>query len=313
MGRKLTTEEWIEKAKLKHGNRYDYSKVVYTGKDNKVCIICKKHKEFWQTANDHKNGSNCPICAKEEGIRKRTDTLEEFISKARRKHGRKFDYNEVAYVNNKIPVLIKCNDCGYKFSQTPNSHTTGTGCPKCKTLKFSNIDFNIEIEYDNYKEEYIKLIKNAKRNPPEYNFDLHHILPKSIFPNWKDRESNLIKLSFEDHYKAHYLLYKIYDNYEMAMAFFLMFEKTNRRYDSKLYDEFRNKLSKQSGKKVYCFERDKIFDSMAEGARFVNLKNATYTSTICNNKKFNSTAGDCHWCYLEDKEILKEEINGNSR
>ena len=37
--RKLTTEEFITKAKLKHGDKYDYSKVNYISREKKVTII----------------------------------------------------------------------------------------------------------------------------------------------------------------------------------------------------------------------------------------------------------------------------------
>ena len=43
MNRKLTTEEFIEKAKQIHGDKYDYSKVNYIKNLNKVCIICPDH------------------------------------------------------------------------------------------------------------------------------------------------------------------------------------------------------------------------------------------------------------------------------
>ena len=35
MGKKLTTQEFIEKAKLIHGNKYDYSKVIYSRSSEK--------------------------------------------------------------------------------------------------------------------------------------------------------------------------------------------------------------------------------------------------------------------------------------
>ena len=59
---KLTTEEFIEKAKQIHGNIYDYSKVEYNRYNQKVCIICPTHGEFLQTPNDHLDGCGCPIC-----------------------------------------------------------------------------------------------------------------------------------------------------------------------------------------------------------------------------------------------------------
>ena len=38
--KKLTTEEFIERARKIHGNKYDYSKVNYVNAKTKVCIIC---------------------------------------------------------------------------------------------------------------------------------------------------------------------------------------------------------------------------------------------------------------------------------
>ena len=54
---KLTTEEFVERAKQIHGDKYDYSKVNYVNARTKVCIICPEHGEFWVIPNDmlHKN------------------------------------------------------------------------------------------------------------------------------------------------------------------------------------------------------------------------------------------------------------------
>ena len=51
------TLEFIEKAIKKHGYKYDYSKVEYTGSHNKVCIICSEHGEFYQSATNHLSGN----------------------------------------------------------------------------------------------------------------------------------------------------------------------------------------------------------------------------------------------------------------
>jgi len=59
---KPTTQEWIERAKEVHGDKYDYSKVEYINAKTKVCIICPQHGEFWQVPNNHLNGNNCPSC-----------------------------------------------------------------------------------------------------------------------------------------------------------------------------------------------------------------------------------------------------------
>ncbi len=61
---KMTTEEFIKKAKEIHGDKYDYSKVEYDGLENHVCIICPKHGEFWQMPRHHILGfkCGCPKC-----------------------------------------------------------------------------------------------------------------------------------------------------------------------------------------------------------------------------------------------------------
>lgn len=61
-GKKYTTEEFIIRAKEVHGNTYDYSKVLYTGKENLIEIICYKHGSFWQKPHNHINGCGCPKC-----------------------------------------------------------------------------------------------------------------------------------------------------------------------------------------------------------------------------------------------------------
>ena len=58
------SETFIKKAKIVHGNEYDYSKIDYINNKTKVCIICPEHGEFWQTPSNHLLGRGCPICGK---------------------------------------------------------------------------------------------------------------------------------------------------------------------------------------------------------------------------------------------------------
>ena len=50
---RLTTEEFIQKAKEVHGNKYDYSKVNYVNAHTPITIICPVHGEFQQEPCDH--------------------------------------------------------------------------------------------------------------------------------------------------------------------------------------------------------------------------------------------------------------------
>mgnify|MGYP006899621681 CR=1 FL=1 len=52
-----------DKAVEVHGDRYDYSQVVYTKAKNDVTIVCKVHGEFTQTPDNHLQGKGCSSCA----------------------------------------------------------------------------------------------------------------------------------------------------------------------------------------------------------------------------------------------------------
>lgn len=84
---KLTTEEFIEKAKAVLGDRYDYSKVEYVNIQSKVCIICKEHGEFWPQPSNHLRGIRCPLCGLEVKRAKRTLPAEDIFISAKAVHG----------------------------------------------------------------------------------------------------------------------------------------------------------------------------------------------------------------------------------
>lgn len=57
---------------------------------------------------------------------------ENFIEKARKVHGNKFNYDNVVYINKETKVEIICNDCGHHFYMTPENHIHGReGCSFC--------------------------------------------------------------------------------------------------------------------------------------------------------------------------------------
>lgn len=158
-----TTEEWIEKAIQVHGNKYDYSKVEYKGWNQKVCIICPIHGEFWQDPTSHiakhqKRG--CPECGKTLA-----KTTEQFIQEAKQIHGDKYDYSKTKYVNNKTKVCIICPEHG-EFLQMPHMHLKHNGCPKCNGNKKTTEQFIQEA----------KLVHGDK-----YNYS------KSIYVNCKTK------------------------------------------------------------------------------------------------------------------------------
>ena len=132
MANKFTKEDFIERAKMKHGDKYDYSKTIYVNKKTKVIITCPIHGDFEQLAQNHMGGSGCPKCRHDQDRM----TLEEFISKAKEVHGDKYDYGKVNYVNYGTKVIITCKKHG-DFEQSPRRHIFGNGCPICKKEKIS--------------------------------------------------------------------------------------------------------------------------------------------------------------------------------
>ena len=107
MPKKLTTEEWIERAKTRHGDRYDYSKSVYTGSKDKITITCKEHGDFEVLAQMHvTRGDGCPRCSSIAKVGKLRLTNEEFISRLYSIFGEKYDYSKVDYVDIQTKICI---------------------------------------------------------------------------------------------------------------------------------------------------------------------------------------------------------------
>jgi hypothetical protein len=130
MAKKLTTEEFIKRAKAVHGDKYGYDEAVYVNKRTKVVITCKKHGAFLQLPLSHVNGLNCRACSYEEASKTKSLTTSEFITKSKLKHGERYNYDKVEYAGTYSPVVVTCVEHG-DFAQSPNSHLSGSGCPTC--------------------------------------------------------------------------------------------------------------------------------------------------------------------------------------
>lgn len=129
MAKKLTQERVIEQFREKHGDMYIYDRVEYVNEKTKVWIGCRVegHGYFEQTPNGHKQGTRCPLCFGTPRL-----SIDDVILQFKNMHGDKYVYDKVEYINDSTKVLIGCkvDDHGY-FSQSPNDHKFGKGCPKC--------------------------------------------------------------------------------------------------------------------------------------------------------------------------------------
>lgn len=143
----LTTEEFIARAKAKHGDKYDYSKSVYTRQKNKLIITCKIHGDFEQQPNNHFSGSGCPRCSKNENL-----NIELFKDRSVLKHGNRYDYSKSIYNGSEREITIICRKHG-EFNQIAKFHYNGGNCPKCRKHVEDNDSFiakSISIHGDKY-------------------------------------------------------------------------------------------------------------------------------------------------------------------
>lgn len=127
-------EKFIEKARVIHGNLYDYSLVEYKGCQISVEIICPEHGIFKILPSSHLSGRGCQKCGELLRIKKKTLTQDKAISNMIKIHGDKYDYSLVEYINGYSKIKIICPIHGV-FEQTYNDHFSGLGCSYCSNKK----------------------------------------------------------------------------------------------------------------------------------------------------------------------------------
>ena len=159
-----TFNNLLQLAKKIHGDKYDYSQVVYGDSKTKIKIYCKKcEKYFYMTYSNHTHKTrpqNCNLC---NGNNSKKLTLKEFITRAIKVHGDKYDYSKIEkIINSEKKIKIYCKECQEYFFQKPCSHLKGAGCNIAnKGVKKTQKEFIIqaikvhEDKYDYSKVDYI--------------------------------------------------------------------------------------------------------------------------------------------------------------
>ncbi len=211
--KKFTTQEFIEKSKIVHGDKYDYSKVNYTVAKSKVIIRCFIHGNFLQSPDKHLLGRGCNIC----GMKKRNDKLRkpqtQFLNDAAKIHKDLYNYSKIKYINNHTKFEVICKYHG-SFWVTPDNHLVlKRGCPKCvHRVSKSEMEFL----------DYLK-IPDTKENRQVY------ILNKQV-DGFKPSE-NIVYEFLGDYYHGNPLKYKSDD-----------YNKTCKKTFGKLYQDTINKF-----------------------------------------------------------------------
>jgi hypothetical protein len=154
----LTTKSFIQKANQVHNFKYDYSLVDYKNSKTKVKIICPEHGVFEQIPCNHIFGKGCAECSG------KFMTTEKFIEKSIKKHGDKYDYSLVEYVDSSTKVKIIFNN--KVFLQSPSNHLNNNVehnkmdiddfIEKSKKIFLNRFDYSL-VDYKNSKTK-VKII-----------------------------------------------------------------------------------------------------------------------------------------------------------
>jgi len=150
----LNTFKFIEKSKIKFGEKYNYSKSIYINRDSNITIICPEHGEFITSSKNHlSSDTGCFLCGRKLSNDKSKNDIKDFIKKANLLHNNKYKYDKSNYITDKTKIVITCPIHG-DFQQTPNNHLRNkNGCYKC--YKESMISYHKkDIYIIKFKEEH---------------------------------------------------------------------------------------------------------------------------------------------------------------
>ena len=203
-----------------------------------------------------KSGRGCPSCAgKGSGINGMC-TTEEFIKKARKVHGDKYDYSKVEYKGAYMPICIICHKKDKdgkehgEFWQTPITHLNSNGCQKCNETKLERIirkfcdKYSIKYTYQAGKKDGFDWLglQSLDFYLPDYNIAIEcqgvqHFKPVNHFGGIKNYEETVLK--DKEKYK------KCYEN-NIKLMYFTKNDLFTENYFTKLYTN-PEKLFKDAG------------------------------------------------------------------
>ena len=156
----------------------------------------------------------------------------------------------------------------------------------------------------NYKHIYMLIISRAKSEQesglrpksywqkykfPNQYFEFHHILPRSIFPNWSKRKSNIVPLTLREHFFCHQLLTKIYPNaFELKQCLWLMYNtRDGICKNSKEYEKYKKiMLSRFKDPTYRKLHGEKIKASGSRKRYFENIKKETANRRALEREKW---------------------------
>lgn len=130
-----TLAEFINDCELRFGDKFDFSKTVYTSNMADVIITCKEHGDFITTPKKFLLSEfGCEKCSR--GARRVISKV--WLERFKNVHGDLYDYSRSSFGRADDKIEIVCKEHG-SFYQTPHNHANGEGCPICG-VKLSKLE-----------------------------------------------------------------------------------------------------------------------------------------------------------------------------
>nr|DAX24926.1 MAG TPA: endonuclease-like protein [Caudoviricetes sp.] len=130
MAAKITQDEFIRRAKVVHGEKYNLTQSVYHSYNMPVNVGCRKHGVFSVRASHFLNGVGCPKCGYASTGKALQLSKEEFIKRLNTLFGDIYDYSLVEYRGYKALVKLICPEHGI-FEKQAGMLLAGKGCKQC--------------------------------------------------------------------------------------------------------------------------------------------------------------------------------------
>lgn len=145
MPKKHNQESFILRAKEIHGDKYDYSKVVFNDITTPVTIICASHSDVEISPEVHLRTVGCQKCGKEIKIEKNKKSTEYFLEEVKKVWGNTYEYNNLQYIASNKKLKVTCKIHG-EFEKLFCNLIKGSGCPTCGNLRKSKTKINLTTE-----------------------------------------------------------------------------------------------------------------------------------------------------------------------
>lgn len=122
--------DWMVEVRAVHGDVYLYPEDYVRG-DLPITIVCRRHGEFPQRAEHHKDGHGCPTCGYEAASKKKLLENGVFIGNCEQRYPGMFSHHKTKYTGSNNTIIVTCNNCGTDSVKLASRHYGYGTCPTC--------------------------------------------------------------------------------------------------------------------------------------------------------------------------------------